>query len=636
MSRRSKALRKQPARTSASPAAGIPGSALSPLTLASVAAAALASLAALPRVHASLPLAASVLGAAALLAALQVALRWRIRAAARQLVVLVAPRRVHWVQASMQGCVYAYWGWYWPEVYAHVPLIAAQLVFAYGLDMLVCWLRRDEWVLGFGPFPIIFSTNLFMWFRDDWFALQFAMVATGVLGKEFVKWRRDGQSTHVFNPSALSLALFSLVLIVTQNTRITWGQDIAATLGLPPNIYLEVFLVGLVVQILFSVTLVTLAATAALLLLNLAYTDATGTYLFVMTNIPIAVFLGLHLLVTDPATSPRTTLGKMIFGALYGGLAFALFGLFSRLGVPTFYDKLLPVPVLNLTVRWLDRVSRRLAESLPWLEPTTFVGPRRLNLAAVSVWVALFAAMAGSGFLGKIHPGRDQKFWRQACSEDRFGACKTWATFLDLSCPRDTSSCLELGELMRDGRGVPRDTIGAAKTFVHACDGGRKEGCEELRKLAVSEGPGPFRDACDRSDDDACFMLGELEASGIGMAREPQTAFRRFERLCREGRMRGCARLGDSYLSGEGTGVDIGKAIASLDRACAGGQAVSCVQVARVYRRDIGGANDEVASERLRRACELGFEQACGPGEHPAPRAGSSVDEAIAIQRLGG
>src|SRR5262245_46245809 len=137
MSRRSKALRKQ--HTSASPAAGASLSAISPFTLATIATAALASLAALPRYHADLPLAASVLGAAALLAALQVALRRRVRLAARRLVVRVAPRRVHWVQASMQGCVYAYWGWYWPEVYGHVPLIAAQLLFAYGLDMLVCW-----------------------------------------------------------------------------------------------------------------------------------------------------------------------------------------------------------------------------------------------------------------------------------------------------------------------------------------------------------------------------------------------------------------------------------------------------------------------------------------------------------------
>ena len=79
------------------------------------------------------------------------------------------------------------------------------MVFLYVLDMLVCWSRRDNWILGFGPIPIIFSMNLFLWFRDDWFYLQFVMVAIIVFGKEFLRWKRDGQSTHIFNPSAFAL-----------------------------------------------------------------------------------------------------------------------------------------------------------------------------------------------------------------------------------------------------------------------------------------------------------------------------------------------------------------------------------------------------------------------------------------------
>ncbi len=59
--------------------------------------------------------------------------------------------------------------------------------------------------LGFGPLPIVFSTNLFLWFRDDWFYLQFLLVAAGFLGKEFVRWEREGKSVHIFNPSAFSL-----------------------------------------------------------------------------------------------------------------------------------------------------------------------------------------------------------------------------------------------------------------------------------------------------------------------------------------------------------------------------------------------------------------------------------------------
>jgi hypothetical protein len=145
--------------------------------------------------------------------------------------------------------------------------------------MLLCWWRRDTWILGFGPFPIVLSTNLFLWFKDDWFFLQFLLVSTGVLCNEFITWRRDRRRVHIFNPSAIALAIFSVGLLITQSTHITWGEEVAVTLGRPPNIYLEIFLLGLVVQALFSVTLVTLSSAVALYVLNLAYTGSTGVCL---------------------------------------------------------------------------------------------------------------------------------------------------------------------------------------------------------------------------------------------------------------------------------------------------------------------------------------------------------------------
>ena len=40
--------------------------------------------------------------------------------------------------------------------------------------------------------------------------------------------------------------------------------------------------------------------------------------MFIDSSIPVSVFIGLHLLVTDPATSPRSNSGKIVFGGLYG------------------------------------------------------------------------------------------------------------------------------------------------------------------------------------------------------------------------------------------------------------------------------------------------------------------------------
>src|SRR5437868_13855077 len=119
------------------------------------------------------------------------------------------------------------------------------------------------------------------------------MVAMIVLGKEFLRWKRDGHSTHIFNPSAFALFLTSIVLIATRSTPITCGDEIATTFLSPPNFYVEMFLLGLIVQALFSVTLVPLPAAVMLYVLNVIYIGSTGTYLILDPNIHPAICLGL-------------------------------------------------------------------------------------------------------------------------------------------------------------------------------------------------------------------------------------------------------------------------------------------------------------------------------------------------------
>lgn len=585
----------------------------------------------LPRIHRNPWLLGSVAAATAVLVLLQIVLRFQIARRGRRIAYDVVPQRVHWVQAAMQSCVYVYWGWYWSEVYGHVPLILAQIVFAYTLDMLACWLRRDRWVLGFGQLPIILSTNLFLWFRDDWFFLQFAMVATGILGKQFVLWTRDGKRTHIFNPSALSLFLFSTGLILTGNTHITWGTEIAATLGLPPGIYVEVFLVGLVVQALFSVTWVTLAAVASLVLLNLAYTGATGSYHFIMTNVPIAVFLGLHLLVTDPATSPRSTLGKLVFGALYGVLTFVLFGALAAFGVPTFYDKLLPVLVLNLTVRWIDRLCRPIEARLSapaWL-------PLRGNPAAMAIWVSLFVLLTATGFLGREHPGRDPQFWKRACDEGKVKGCETWVTFLELSCRTNAESCNSLGSVLAEGKIAERKPLEAAKRYGRACDVGHREACRSLQALFAESGP-LLRTACQGGDGESCFLLGEVHRRGIGVSADPTLGFNFARESCAHGLPIGCARVGGSLITGEGTVVDEGRARDAFERACRGRHPPSCAALGMLHQRGMGvPQNAEVAAHWFREACKLGHKEVCRPGDDATPSE-TVLEPLIEIQKLGG
>jgi cell division protein FtsW (lipid II flippase) len=146
--------------------------------------------------------------------------------------------------------------------------------------MLLSWSRRGSYVLGFGPFPIIFSINLFLWFKPDWFYLQFLMVAVGMAAKEFIRWNKDGRRAHIFNPSSFPLAVFSIVLIATDATGLTLGPDIATTQFYPPHMYLVLFLIGLPVQYFFGVTLMTMSAVLTTYAFGLIYVATSGIYFF--------------------------------------------------------------------------------------------------------------------------------------------------------------------------------------------------------------------------------------------------------------------------------------------------------------------------------------------------------------------
>ena len=303
-------------------------------------------------------------------------------------------RKQHWMQACSHMSILLYWGWYWRTVYDSAPLILAQLLFAFALDALLSWSRRDVYTFGFGPFPIIFSTNLFLWFKPDWFYLQFVMVAVGFAGKELIRWNKDGRPTHIFNPSSFTLSIASLLLLMTGMTSITWGPEIASTQFYPPHIYLLIFAVTLPAQFLFGTAAMTLPAVATTYTFCLVYFAATGTHYFPEQPIPIAVFLGMHLLFTDPSTAPRTDLGRIIFGVLYGLSVVGIAALLTALKVPNFYDKLLPVPILNLLIQGIDRAVR--SNALKRFDPGALgrrLVPSQRNVAYMVLWAITFATM---------------------------------------------------------------------------------------------------------------------------------------------------------------------------------------------------------------------------------------------------
>jgi hypothetical protein len=195
------------------------------------------------------------------------------------------------------------------------------------------------------------------------------------------------------------------------------------------------------------------------------------------------VFIGMTLLFTDPTTSPRTLVGRIFFGVLYGLSTLLLYHLLLSWNTPAFYDKLLQLPLLNLSVKLLDRLAA--SPALKGLDPSVWGrawAPRRRHLAYMGVWAAAFAAMSASGYLGDKHPGQWTPFWEQACAADRPEACLNLYYLKEINCEDGSGwGCNEIGIMLAERYANPAR---AAAAFDRACTLQFAAGCDNAAAIA--------------------------------------------------------------------------------------------------------------------------------------------------------
>jgi hypothetical protein len=155
-----------------------------------------------------------------------------------------------------------------------------------------------------------------------------------------------------------------------------------------------------------------------------------------------------------------------------------LYVLLTASGAPTFYDKLLPVPLMNLMVRRIDSWM-----AAPWLS-TLRVGrlgrslaPRARNAIVTALWAAVFLGMSAVQGVGDRHPGQYLPFWRKACASGSRRACGYAASLTSIYCQNGSGwACNEAGVVHR-ARGEP-----AGLEFQRACRLGFDPGCENARQ----------------------------------------------------------------------------------------------------------------------------------------------------------
>jgi hypothetical protein len=282
----------------------------------------------------------------------------------------------------------------------------------------------------------------------------------------------------------------------------------------------------------FSITLVAGCAAAVLFAGSALYYAVTGVPYFLDSEIPAAVFLGLHLLVTDPSTSPRTPSGKAMFGTLYGVGVFGLYALLGAVGAPTFYDKLLCVPLLNLSVRGIDGLVKSLRESRAFDRLRLGWPPRRLNLAHMAVWIGLFAAMTAGSRTDGRHVGDSLPFWEEACLDGRRNACDRLLQLESTYCGDNAAwACNELGAHYASGSVVVADAALARDYFSRACELRFQAACLNLLDSSSPTRPSPR----------ALDLRLLLREGGLNLMEMPEAEL--FARACDHAWAFACARV---------------------------------------------------------------------------------------------
>jgi hypothetical protein len=170
-----------------------------------------------------------------------------------------------------------------------------------------------------------------------------------------------------------------------------------------------------------------------------------------------------------------------MFGLLYGVSVFSLFAGLDLIGAPRFYDKLLAVPLLNLSVQWIDRLARRVQGTSWWARMSPDWSSARLNLTHMAVWILFFSIMAATGRTDGRHTGDSVPFWQQACAEGRRNACDRMLD-IEVSYCADNSgwACNEVGRHLTEGRIRETDPELAREYFVRACEARFQPGCLNL------------------------------------------------------------------------------------------------------------------------------------------------------------
>ena len=162
--------------------------------------------------------------------------------------------------------------------------------------------------------------------------------------------------------------------------------------------------------------------------------------------------------------------------------------------------------------------------------------------------------------------------------------------FFERGCEQDDgAACSAASHMFSIGDGAPEDDSRAVSLGLRSCDLGNLEACRKFGVLLV--------------------RVENVEVAAQG--REL------LGRACEGGKASGCGFLGAAMRDGLGGPTDVVAANRYLERACDGGSVAFCSDLAAALAKGAGGLERDIprAAALFQRACEGGWEKACGNAE---------------------
>lgn len=183
----------------------------------------------------------------------------------------------------------------------------------------------------------------------------------------------------------------------------------------------------------------------------------------------------------------------------------------------------------------------------------------------------------------------------------------------------DSSSCLNVGVMYKNGLGLEKNSQQAATFFRQACIAQNMNGCYNLASLYLN-GIGVIKDekrafdlyekSCKNTNGTLCVNLGKMYAEGTGTIKNPQKALAIYQVSCEAGEVIACANLGIMYGRGEGVERDFGRAQDYLQPACEKNENDSaCIFLAEIYEKNAAYREDII--KYLHLACQFGNGDGC-------------------------